>query len=41
VLDLDDPNTRRANGDDINFIRLELMGDRESEIREQDPFAIA
>lgn len=33
VFDLDDPNARGANGDDVDFIGLELMGDRESEIR--------
>ena len=41
VFDLDDPNARRANCDDVDFIRLELMGDRESQIGQQDPFVVA
>jgi hypothetical protein len=41
VFDLNNPNARRANCDDIDFIGLELMGDGESEIRQQNPFVIA
>ncbi len=41
VFDLDDPNAWRANCDDVDFIGLELMGNGEGEIRQEDPFVAA
>ena len=41
MLDLDDADTGRADGHDIDLGGLALMGDREREIRQQDPFPVA
>ena len=41
VLDLDHPQTRRADGDDIDLCGLLPATGREGEIAEQDPLAIA
>ena len=40
VLDLYDPNARRANCDNVNFIGLELVSNGESEICQQNPCAV-
>ena len=41
VLDLDDANPRRADCHDIDLVGLVLRGDRERQIRKQNPLVVA
>ena len=41
VLDFDDPDARRADGDEIDFVRLQPVVDRERQIRQEDPDVVA
>jgi len=41
VLDLYDPNARRANCDNLNLIGLKLVSNGVSEICQQNPCAVA
>lgn len=41
MLDLDHTHARRTNGDNINLVGLEVMRDREGEVRQEDPLAVA
>ena len=41
VLDFDDPDARRADGDEVDFVRLQPVVDRERQIRQEDPDVVA
>lgn len=41
VLDLDDPHTRRTDGDHVDLVRLELVRDRPGQVGQQHPPVVA
>src|SRR5687768_12971326 len=41
MLNLDYPNAKRPDSNDVDFVRLKLMGNGKGDIRQEHPFVVA